>query len=510
MTKLPSADSFSSSLSLTARNAGRSSFLKTVCLVFAFSALTAVACPSQTFTTLASAGEKEVSPNGPLVQGVDGTFYGTSQSGGRGVYGGVGTVFKITPAGKLTPIYDFSVSDGYRPYAALVLGTDGNFYGTTQYYGSNEYGSVFKITPAGSLSTLHQFSSSDGYFPTVLVQSPSDGNFYGLTTGDGPGTNCTGLPGCGTIFKITPEGALTTLHTFDGTDGEYPNSLVQGTDGNFYGTTLYGGANAIPACTDNGFEAACGTVFKITPNGTLTILHSFNLKDGALPTTLIQASDGDFYGTTFYGGHVACPQDQYGCGTIFKITTSGALTTLHKFTGADGFNGSGLLQAIDGNFYGTNAKGGANTNGCYDGCGTIFKATPTGTLSTLYSFCAQANCPDGSGPQGLLQGTNGIFYGTTPFGGASSLGAVYSLSTELNAFVETVPPAGQVGTRIIMLGNNLTGTTSVSFNGAAATFTVLSSTEIIAVVPTGATSGTVEVTTPKKTLKSNIQFRVTP
>jgi uncharacterized repeat protein (TIGR03803 family) len=481
-----------------------------VCLVFAFCALTAIASPSQTFTTLASAGWKDASPNGPLVQGIDGNFYGTSQSGGRGVYGGVGTVFKTTPAGKLTPIYAFSGPDGNNPYAALVLGTDGNFYGTTLYYGSDGDGSVFKITPVGTLTTLYQFSGSDGYFPTVLVQSATDGNFYGITTWGGPSTNCTDRPGCGTIFKITPEGALTTLHTFDGTDGAYPNALVQGIDGNFYGTTFYGGANSLPECTDNLSEAACGTVFKITPGGTLTTLHSFNLKDGALPTTLIQASDGDFYGETSFGGHIACSQSQYGCGTIFKITASGALSALHIFKGTDGFNGSGLLQASDGNFYGTTAKGGANTSGCSDGCGTVFKLTATGTLSTLYSFCAQADCPDGSGPQEIVQGTNGIFYGTTPFGGAGSLGAVYSLSTGLSAFVETVPAAGQVGANVIILGNNLTGTTSVTFNGEAATFSVLSSTEITAVVPTGATTGTVEVTTPKKTLKSDTQFRVTP
>jgi uncharacterized repeat protein (TIGR03803 family) len=512
MTKSRSFESFpfSHSPSQKGSTTGELSFFGRVCFVFAFCALTAIASPSQTFTTLASAGEKDASLNGPLVQGIDGNFYGTSQSGGHGVYGGVGTVFKTTPAGKVTPIYAFSGPDGDNPNAALVLGTDGNFYGTTLEEGSNGDGTVFKITPAGTLTTLYSFSGPDGYFPTVLVQSATDGNFYGITIWGGPSANCTDRPGCGTVFKLTPEGALTTLHSFDGNDGAYPNALVQGTDGNFYGTTFYGGANSLPACTDNESEAACGTVFKITPGGTLTTLHSFDLKDGALPTTLIQASDGDFYGTTAFGGHVACPQDQYGCGTIFKITAGGTLTTLHRFTGADGFNGSGLLQAMDGNFYGTTAKGGANTSGCFDGCGTIFKVTPTGTLSTLYSFCAQTNCPDGSGPQGLLQGTNGIFYGTTPFGGAGALGAVYSLSTGLSAFVDTVPAAGQVGAGIIILGNNLTGTTSVTFNGAAATFTVLSSAEITAVVPTGATSGTVEVTTPKKTLKSSIQFRVTP
>jgi uncharacterized repeat protein (TIGR03803 family) len=247
--------------------------------------------------------------------------------------------------------------------------------------------------------------------------------------------------------------------------------------------TLYGGANSLAACTHNGFEVACGTVFKITPEGALTPLHSFDLKDGAFPTALIQASNGDFYGTTAFGGHIACSQDQYGCGTFFKITASGAMTTLHKFSGTDGFFVDGLAQATDGNFYGTTSSGGANDTGCAGGCGTVFEITPGGTLTTLHNFCAQTNCADGSGPTGLVQGTNGTFYGTTPFGGAGSQGIVYSLSVGLGAFVETEPTSGKVGASVIILGNNLTGTTSVSFSGTAATFTVLSSTEITAAVP---------------------------
>jgi uncharacterized repeat protein (TIGR03803 family) len=500
---------FAPARSLTGGSAGGFSFLKMACFVLAFCTAAATVSPAQTFTTLASVSDTNSGPN-PLAQGTDGNFYGTSLYGGSGIYGGVGSVFRVTPKGKVTGIYAFDSADGQDPSAdALVLGTDGDFYGTTLEGGPKAFGTVFKITGAGALTTLFGFNGPDGYFPNGLVQSTADGNFYGITSWGGASGNCP-PSACGTVFKINSEGALTTLHSFDGTDGEYPNALVQGTDGNFYGTTLYGGANSLPACTRNGFEVGCGTVFKITPEGTLTTLHSFDVKDGALPEALIQASNGDFYGTTAFGGHIVCSQGLYGCGTLFKITARGTLTTLHTFNGTDGFYANRLVQATDGNFYGTTTSGGAYDTRCASGCGTVFEITPGGTLTTLHNFCAQTNCPDGSDPNGLLQGTNGTFYGTTPEGGAYSMGVVYSLSVGLGAFVETVPTSSKVGASVIIVGNNLTGTTSVSFNGTAATFTVLSNTEITATVPTGATTGTVEVTTPKTTLKSNTQFRVTP
>jgi len=268
--------------------------------------------------------------------------------------------------------------------------------------------------------------------------------------------------------------------------------LVQAADGNLYGTTFYGGAYGI------------GTVFKITPGGTLTTLHSFDGTDGGNPEAgLVQASNGNLYGTTFYGGDY---------GTVFEITPGGALTTLHSFAGypTEGSNpGAALVQATDGNLYGTTMDGGANNSCNVDGvvgCGTIFEITPEGTLITLHNL----DGTDGEFPQGgLVQHTNGTLYGTTNQGGANGDGTVFSLSIGLGPFVETAPTSGPVGTSVIILGTNLTGATSADFNGTAAPFTVVSSTEITTTVPAGATTGMVQVTTPSGTLYSNLAFQVT-
>jgi uncharacterized repeat protein (TIGR03803 family) len=238
-----------------------------------------------------------------------------------------------------------------------------------------------------------------------------------------------------------------------------------------------------------------GTVFKITPSGTLTTLHSFDVADGVLPYAgLIQATDGELYGTTFDGGTT-------GQGTVFKISTSGTLTTLHSFDGTDGgYPNTGLVQATDGNFYGTTLEGGASNDG------TVFKVTPSGSLTTAYSF----DSTDGEYPYaGLVQATNGNLYGTTAKGGANGEGTIFRLSVGLGPFVETLPTSGKVGLAVKILGTNLTGATSVTFNGTAAVFKVVSKSLITTSVPAGATTGTVEVMMPKETLKSNVVFRVT-
>jgi uncharacterized repeat protein (TIGR03803 family) len=278
------------------------------------------------------------------------------------------------------------------------------------------------------------------------------------------------------------------LHSFDSTDGAGPEAaLIQATDGNFYGTTSGGGVHA------------SGTVFKITPAGKLTTLYSFcsqtNCPDGANPIAgLIQATDGNFYGTATQGG-------ANGGGTLFKITPTGKLTTLHTFDGTDGFNPEAtLVLATDGNLYGTTCCGGV------DGDGTIFKITPSGKLTALHTF----DGTDGEfTAQALVQDTNGKFYGTAPDGGAKSDGTVFSLSVGLGPFVETQPTSGKVGTPVKILGTDLTGATSVTFNGTAVVFKVVSASLITTKVPPGATTGTVEVKTPKGTLKSNVVFRVT-
>ena len=196
--------------------------------------------------------------------------------------------------------------------------------------------------------------------------------------------------------------------------------------------------------------------------------------------------------------------DQSDYGTVFQITPSGALTTLVSFGTNGAYPHAGLAWATDGNFYGTTAFGGANAKG------TAFQITPSGTLTTLYSFCAQTKCTDGANPYAaLVQATNGDFYGTTEYGGAANVGVVFRLSAGLRPFVKTHPTAGQAGAAVQILGTNLTGATSVMFNGTAAVFKVASSSLITTTVPAGATTGTVQVVTPGRAL-SNVPFRVLP
>ncbi len=305
---------------------------------------------------------------------------------------------------------DFDSTNGANPEfpMSLVQGTDGNFYGTTELGGAiGSYGTVFKLSP--SLTTLYSFCAqtdcTDGDYPLGGLVQGTDGNFYGTTQQGGANG------AYGTVFQITTGGTLTTLYSFcaqtDCTDGSYPMAgLVQGTDGNFYGTTQQGGAND------------AGTVFKVTSTGALTTIYSFcaqtDCTDGDAPYAgLVQGGDGNFYGTTQGGG-------ANDSGTVFKITSTGALTTLYSFCAqalcSDGSSPlAGLAQGANGDFYGTTQGGGAN--GSY---GTVFQITKAGALTTLYSFCAQSGCTDGESPLATLtQATDGNFYGTTSEGGGS-------------------------------------------------------------------------------------------
>jgi uncharacterized repeat protein (TIGR03803 family) len=484
------------------------SYWKIVCVGCALFAATAIGSQAQKFTTLVTFnGSNGSYPGGSLVQGTDGDLYGTTV--------GSDTVFKMTPDGTLATLYSFSgQADGRSPVAGLALGTDENFYGTTAEGGSNAAcaagcGTVFNITRDGVLTTLHAFDSTDGSYPVGAVVQGTDGNFYG-TTEYGGANSCVGnAPGCGTIFKITSKGTFTTVHSFNGTDGSQPVAgLVEGIDGNFYGTALSGGAN--------GF----GTVFKVSPKGTLTTLYSFcaqvGCTDGQSPFAgLIQATDGNFYGTTASGGSSYCYYGQQG-GTIFKITPGGRLTTLHSFCYSEGrIPEAPLIQATDGKLYGAAKFGGNGGNGnctaVFDpGCGTMFKIVLGSASTTLvHTF----NFTDGDTPSaGLVQATSGTLYGITTNGGQGryAYGTIFSQSAGLGAFVTTLPTSRKVGQHVAILGTNLTGATSVTFNGTSAAFTIVSSTEISTIVPTGATTGPVVVTTTSGTLKSNKQFRITP
>jgi uncharacterized repeat protein (TIGR03803 family) len=407
-----------------------------------------------------------------------------------------------SPAEIFTTLLSFNGTDGANSIAALVQATNGKFYGTTEKGGVGG-GTVFDITAEGKLITLYTFCSEtdcfDGDEPYAGLVQATNGKFYGTTLAGG--TNNSGADG--TVFEITPAGKRTTLYNFCSVgpplacyDGANPAAgLVQAANGNFYGTTENGGANEE------------GTGFEITAKGELTTLHSFDLTDGANPVAgLVQATNGNFYGTTQFGG-------ANGYGTVFEITPAGKLTTLHSFcrqmndeeSCTDGANPvAGLVQATNGNFYGTTGVGGANNNG------TIFEMTAGGTLTTLHSF---DNFNDGDEPSAaLIQATNGNFYGTTKLGRTicafDGCGTVFSLAVGLGPFVETLPTSGNVGTAVIILGNNLTSATGVSFNGTGAAFTVVSSSEITTTVPSGATTGKVDVTTPSGTLTSNVKFQV--
>jgi uncharacterized repeat protein (TIGR03803 family) len=474
-------------------NMAKLNWMMKSCGVFLLWAATAVASPAQTFTTLLNFDYTDgQAPYVGLVQGAEGNYYGTTMFGGAGE---IGTVFKITPTGVLTTLHSFVGIDGTYPDAALVQGTDGELYGTVEEGGAYGGGTVFKITPGGVLTTLHNFTVSDGYQPHAGLVQATDGQFYGTTT-DG------GEDGGGTIFKITQSGVLTTLYNFSGPDCAYSTAaLIQAPDGDFYGTTSGGGAN--DSCT-----FGCGTVFKITPGGMLTTLYSFcaqsGCADGYSPdAALILASDGNFYGTTTYGA-VVNNNCYEGCGTVFKITPDGTLTTLHSFVGPpmDGsYPGGALVQATDGNLYGTTSGGGtADYN-----YGSVFSITLGGTLTTLFSF----DVDNGANPPGaMLQGTDGAFYGTTSRGGADNAGTIFILSAGLKPFVKTNPTSGQVGATVKILGTDLTGATGVMFNGTAATFTVDSHSLITTTVPAGATTGKVQVSGPGGAAFSNVPFRV--
>ena len=383
-----------------------------------------------TLTTLyiftGGTGSDGACPNA-LVQGPDGSFYGTAASGGTGGYG---TVFKIAPDGTFMTLYSFTGGDdGAQPTAGLTLGRDGNFYGTTAGTIANMvfpaivlpiptppstgnlYGTVFQITPAGTLTTLHTFTGGDdgGLVFNGLTAGP-DGNFYGTTNSGGA------VGDYGTVFQITPGGTFTTLYSFPdgGIYGGDPGALALGSDGFLYGTTN-------------------NSVFKITPGGTFTTLYSVSDDgyDGPFGS-LVQGSDGNFYGVT----------SPSSGGTVFQFTPAGALTTLHTFSGPDGSAPEGpLALGRDGNLYGATQVGGpgyqASTG--YGGDGTLFQITPAGALTTLYDF-------DGAffpSPGVLAQGSDGSFYGTTQDGGAYGAGTIFRLTVTAHpAFFTGQTPVG--------------------------------------------------------------------
>jgi uncharacterized protein (TIGR03437 family) len=398
---------------------------------------------------------------GPYIflQGTDGNFYGLSTVPPNQT----ATVFQITPAGVFTSIYQ-DQSGGNGP-DSLVFGSDGNIYGITAQEGSCAIepilgcGTVFKVTLQGAYSAIYTFNgTTDGVLPSSLVEG-GDGNFYGVTT--------SGTTWGGTVFRVTPSGSFSIVHTFFGADGADPNALTAGPNQILYGSTLFGGTNGTSKCPAVGNDpAGCGTIFKLA-GGSLTTLYSFGGgDDGSNPSIpLVVAKDGNLYGAT--SGHGA-----NGQGTIFQLTPGGKITTLHAFDGTDGTSINSLLQATDGNLYGTTSYGG--TGACASiyypaGCGTLFEISPAGDFTSLYSF-PPSSTGGAQVPAQLLQGADGNLYGLTMYGGPRAFGTVFKwalASPNAPAIASTggvlngasFQPGISPGSWITISGTNLSSTT---------------------------------------------------
>jgi uncharacterized repeat protein (TIGR03803 family) len=424
---------------------------------------------------------------GTPMQGRDGALYGTTTGHGQTVTTD-GAVFRIAIPGTFKALHDFSGADGQLPYAGLTLGTDGDYYGTTTNGGSSGLGVLFKLTSGGAYTILHDFAGgSDGATPFAPPILASDGNFYGTTDADSISS--------GVIYQYQPSsGAFNPIFSFNSDQSQGVgifDPLIQGADGNLYGTAQSGGVSA------------CGTLFELSTSGVLLQLYSFPCGAGGWDPigSLMQASDGNIYGVTEVGG-ITNPQCAEGCGTIFKFS-GGTVSVVYSFSGPHGDGQSpitGLTEGTDGNLYGTTALGGSFKEG------SLYQLSLSGQYRLLYSF----NSRYGRWPYGsLLQHTNGKFYGTTGSGGAYNEGSLYSLNMGLSPFIALVRYTGNIGRPVQILGQGLKAATAVTVNGVAATsFKIVSDTYMTAVIPAGATTGPVVVTTATGTLTSNQNLRI--
>jgi len=424
-------------------------------------------------------------PEGTPVQGRDGKLYGVVN----------GSIFRMSPGGKNAEIVYAGNGTGGWNAASLILATDGKFYGTG-YAGSGGNGILFSLTPSGTFTVLYQFNGgAGGVFPVSPLVEASDGNLYGVT--DATGNNYQG-----TVYRYEPlTGIFSTILSFnpDGSQGNtLSGPLLQAANGNLYGVAVSGGAYDY------------GAIYSLTTSGTLLWEYSFGASFAVQPDgALTQASDGNIYGTTAGGGsnNTYC-SFYFGCGTIFMLANE-EVSFVYSFQGypIDGdVPTSALLEGSDGKLYGTTEYGGDDLDGTKD-YGTLYQITTDPfQYQLLYSFVARV----GWSPYwAMMQHTNGKFFGITAAGGRYAGGAMYSLDMGLDPFVALVRYTGRIGQPVQVLGQGLTGTTSVSINGVpAATFKVVSDTYMTAVVPTGATTGPVVVTTPSGTLTSNRSFQI--
>jgi uncharacterized repeat protein (TIGR03803 family) len=397
--------------------------------------------PGTSLTSLRSfiSGATPLNPHAGVIEGTDGNFYGTTVNGGSGLYG---TAYKLLLSGGYGVMHSFTNGvDGATPLAGLTQASDGNLYGASLHGVGASLGTLFRLTPANVFTTLHAFGGGDdGGNPLASLVQGSDGNLYG--TASTGGSN-----GVGTVFSLSTNGLFTPLWSFNSTNGSYPAApLVQDRDGKLYGTTSAGGTQDL------------GTVFRLSTNGSFSSLVSFDYTGGAYPSNgLVQATDGAFYGTASSGG------TNGRWGTVFRLTADGTLTPLHSFNYEDGADPvGGLVQASDGNLYGTTSHGGIG------GQGTVFQITTNGRLTTLVWF----NGPNGANPQGaLIQARDGSFYGTAEFGrtgynGASGSGDGFVFQLSLPMFLShpftqasataTAPYSASLSTSLDFHGKELT------------------------------------------------------
>jgi uncharacterized repeat protein (TIGR03803 family) len=353
--------------------------------------------------SFANNGTDGYQPYAALTAGSNGIIFGTTNLGGTHGYG---TVFELSKTEAETPLVNFNSGQnggGEYPYfAGLVRDKAGNLYGTTSYGGAHNFGTVFVMSPEGAETVLYSFGDhvNDGVYPFGGVVLDKAGNLYGTT-------NIGGVSNRGTVFKVTPAGAESVLYSFSGgSDGCNPDAgVVIGKKNALYGTT--------PACGANNY----GTVFSVTQAGGETTLHAFNLDgtDGILPYSGLELDKaGNFYGTTYQGG-------ANDAGTVYKLTPKGVETILHSFgfTGTEGYYPqSPVIFDKSGNIYGTTTYGNGNL-------GTVYEITSTGTESVLHRFNKDGN--DGYHPYGGVILVKNALYGTTLVGGANDMGTVYKV-----------------------------------------------------------------------------------